>query len=304
MAPMTRGERIRVGTSGYTFDDWKGIVYPKGVKGSVLPHYARLFDCVEINTTFYRVPPPSLFAGMLRHVNDDFVFLVKAPKEMTHERALAEGVVTPFLKCIEPLLDAEQLGCLLVQFPFSFKTGAESLVHVERIAWALAPSGTPISIEFRHSSWLNDSVYRSLEERGLGFVNVDLPELKNLPGRTNVVTSDVAYYRLHGRNTRAWWAMSDNPHDRYDYLYQSDQLEEWVTKAKLVTGGARTAYLMTNNCRLGQSVVSALQLAQRLDLPMPSSPPGAEPEMFEVTREELIEETLAKIATARGRELA
>ncbi|MBU0595763.1 DUF72 domain-containing protein, partial [Candidatus Bipolaricaulota bacterium] len=94
--------RIRVGTSGYTFDDWKGIVYPKSVAGSVLPHYARLFDAVEINTTFYRVPPPSLFAGMLNHVPDDFLFLVKAPKEMTHERALANRIVDPFMRCIDP----------------------------------------------------------------------------------------------------------------------------------------------------------------------------------------------------------
>lgn len=291
--------RIRVGTSGYTFDDWKGIVYPKSVKGSVLPYYAELFDCVEVNTTFYRVPPPSLFAGMLRHVGGDFVFLVKVPKEMTHERALADRALDPFMRCIEPLLRENRLGCLLLQFPFSFKASDESLAYVERVGRALAPSGTPINVEFRHASWLDEPVYQFLEERDLGFVNVDLPELDGLPERTNVVTSDVAYYRLHGRNKAAWWAKSDNPHDRYDYLYRSDQLDEWVGKARAVAGGARNVYMMTNNCRLGQSVVSALQLAQRLDLPMPSPPPGVEPGMFAPTRQELIGETLARIQAAR-----
>jgi len=291
---------IRVGTSGYTFDDWRGIVYPTSVKGSMLPHYARLFDCVEINTTFYRVPPASLFEGMLRHVSRGFAFLVKVPKEMTHERQLADSVREPFLHAIDPLLQAEQLAGLLVQFPFSFKRSDESLDHVEQIGRALAPTGVPISVEFRHAGWLAEPVYAFLRERSLGFVNVDLPELDNLPERTNIVTSDVAYYRLHGRNRTAWWATSDNPHDRYDYLYRVNQLDEWVEKAHDAVGGARVAYMMTNNCRLGQSVVSALQLAQRLDLPMPSRPPGTDPELFELTREQLIEETLAKIEAARG----
>jgi len=294
-------ENVRVGTSGYTFDDWRGIVYPRSVRGSVLPHYARLFDAVEINTTFYRVPPASLFHGMLRHVPDEFVFLVKVPKEMTHERALADRVRDPFLRSIEPLLRAEQLGCLLVQFPFSFKRTDESLEHLERVSAALAPADVPINVEFRHADWLDEDAYAFLQDHGLGFVNVDLPELENLPERTNVVTSDVAYYRLHGRNRAAWWAKSDNPHDRYDYLYRPAQLDEWVEKARGALKQARVAYMMTNNCRLGQSVVGALQLAQKLDLPMPARPPDAEPEMFEPTREVLIEETLAKIEAARGR---
>jgi len=294
------GGEIRVGTSGYTFDDWRGIVYPTSVKGSVLPHYARLFDCVEINTTFYRVPPASLFEGMLRHVSRDFVFLVKVPREMTHERELAERVREPFLRAIEPLLRTERLGGLLVQFPFSFKRKDASLDHIERLGRALAVTGAPISVEFRNAGWLVEPVYAFLREHGLGFVNVDLPELDNLPERTNILTSDVAYYRLHGRNRAAWWAKSENPHDRYDYLYRADQLDEWTQKARDAVGGARVAYVMTNNCRLGQSVVSALQLAQRLDLPMPSHPPGAERALFEPTREQLIEETLAKIEAARG----
>ncbi|MBU0595121.1 hypothetical protein KJ567_00350, partial [Candidatus Bipolaricaulota bacterium] len=79
-----------------------------------------------------------------------------------------------------------------------------------------------------------------------------------------------------------------------------DQLDERAAKARSVAGRARNVYMMTNNCRLGQSVVSALQLAQKLDLPMPPPPPGVEPGMFEPSREELIEETLARIQAARA----
>jgi len=291
---------VRVGTSGYTFDDWKGLVYPKTLQGSALSHYARMFDCVEINTTFYRVPPPSLFEGMLRHVPKDFVFLVKVPREMTHERSRFDRVVLPFAEAVAPLARAGQLGGLLVQFPFAFKPEEGSWAHLGRIADVLAGHGVPVSIEFRHESWLDESVYRFLEERGLGFVNVDLPELDGLPGRTNVVTSDVAYYRLHGRNGSNWWRDTGNPHDRYDYSYTGEQLDEWVDKARVATEEARLAYILTNNCRLGQSVISALMLAKKLDLPKPSPPPGWPEELFEPTRDELIDRLVERLAARRA----
>ena len=293
---------IRVGTSGYTFDDWRGLVYPRTLKGSALPYYAKLFDCVEINTTFYRVPPASLFDGMLRHVPGDFVFWVKLPKEMTHERDRFDRVVAPFTEAIAPLVRAGQLGGLLAQFPFSFKPSDTTRAHIERLADALGGRGIPIHVEFRHAAWLDDSVYRFLEQHDLGFVNVDLPELEGLPGRTDLVTSNVAYYRLHGRNRTNWWRDTGNPHDRYDYSYSEKQLGEWADKARRVTtaGKADVAYLLTNNCRLGQSVISALRLARALDLPSPTPPPGLPGELFEPTRDELIDRLTSGLLDARA----
>jgi len=292
--------RIRVGTSGYTFDDWKGLVYPKTLKGSALPYYAKLFDCVEINTTFYRVPPPSLFEGMLKQVPDDFVFLVKLPKEMTHERDAFERVAVPFAESVLPLLRSGQLGGLLAQFPFSFKLEAAALSHLEKLADALVGHGVPVNVEFRHGSWLDESAYRFLKGHGLGFINVDLPELEGLPGRTNVVTSNVAYYRLHGRNKANWWKETGNPHDRYDYSYTEGQLDEWAAKARDAAGRADVAYVLTNNCRLGQSVISALMLARKLDLPAPTRPPNLPEEMFEPSRNELIEQLERAVLSARA----
>jgi len=292
--------KIRVGTSGYTFDDWRGIVYPRSFGGSALPFYARLFDCVEINATFYAIPPPSRFEGMLKHVPDDFVFLVKVPREMTHVRSAFDRSVLPFAESVAPLVRAGQLGGLLVQFPFSFKLKDASLAHLEKIANALAGHGVPVNVEFRHDSWLDESVYRFLGEHDLGFVNVDLPELRGLPRRTDVLTSDVAYYRLHGRNKTNWWRDTGNPHDPYDYLYSEDQLDEWVDKARAASEKANVAYILTNNCRLGQSVISALMLAKKLDLPPPTPPPNQPEEMFEPTRDELIAQLADAVAAARA----
>jgi len=290
---------IRVGTSGYTFDDWRGLVYPKSLQASALPYYAKLFDCVEINTTFYRTPRPALFEGMLRRVPDDFVFLVKLPKETTHDRDRFDRAAVPFAECVVPLIRADQLGGLLAQFPFSFRLEDASLAHLERLADAFCGRGIPVNVEFRHASWLDEAVYRFLEEHDLGFVNVDLPEFDGLPGRTDVVTSNVAYYRLHGRNKANWWRDTGNPHDRYDYTYSDEQLDEWAAKARAATNRADVAYILTNNCRLGQSVISALMLAKKLDLPTPSTPPGFPEEMFEPTRDERIEELTRGVAAAR-----
>ncbi|HDL85176.1 MAG TPA: DUF72 domain-containing protein, partial [Candidatus Acetothermia bacterium] len=122
--PMTAS--IHVGTSGYSFKDWLGAVYPAKMKaGEFLSYYAKMFDCVEINSTYYRVPSPSMFEGMLNKVPLDFTFIVKVPKEMTHDREKFASVLSPFITGIASLIDAGQLGGLLAQFPYSFKATSE-----------------------------------------------------------------------------------------------------------------------------------------------------------------------------------
>ena len=293
---------IRVGTSGYSFKDWLGTVYPAKMKaGQFLSHYARMFDCVEINSTYYRVPSPSMFAGMLRKVPSDFTFVVKLPREMTHDREKLASVVSPFINAIAPLVEAGQLGGLLAQFPYSFKAAQEGKDHLKRLADAFISRDIPLSIEFRHESWYTQETYAMLKKLGMGFVNVDLPSLPGLPGASNVVTSDVAYYRLHGRNAKMWWE-HPTPSHRYDYLYGNDQLEKWAQRVERAATKAKTSYIFNNNCHLGQSVVNALHLHQRLGLPKPTLPPGLAPEMFEPSTDELIAQIKARIVQKQAEE--
>jgi len=293
---------IRVGTSGYSFKDWVGTVYPPRLKpGDYLSHYAKMFDTVEINSTYYRVPSPFMFVNMLKKVPKDFTFVVKVPKEMTHEREKFDSVLQPFVQGILPLVEADQLGGLLAQFPYSFKAYQESLDHLKQLADAFVHRGVPINIEFRHSSWYGDEVYSNLRDLGLGFVNVDLPRLTNLPGPSNVVTSDVAYYRLHGRNARMWWN-HPTPSHRYDYLYNEEELEEWARRVEEAANKARVCYVFANNCHLGQSVINALQLHQRFGLRQPTTPPGVSPEMFEPRVEERIAHIRAAIQAVKDAE--
>ncbi len=287
---------IHVGTSGYSFKDWIGTIYEPTIKATdFLSHYAKMFDAVEINTTYYHVPSPTLFVNMLKKVPSNFVFVIKLPKECTHERDKFGFVILPFKRALEPLLEADQLGSLLAQFPYSFRPNKESIDHLRRLRAAFESYPKPINIEFRHSDWYNKETYTLLKDLNLGFVNVDLPALTNLPRPSNFVTSGIAYYRFHGRNANMWWN-HPTPSHRYDYLYSEEQLDGWTERIKDASSKASATYVFTNNCHLGQSVVNALHLHKQLGLSKPTLPPGLAPEMFELSTDDLISQIKSRIA--------
>jgi len=257
---------IRIGTSGYHFKDWVGTVYPKGLQPkNFLPYYAQMFDCVEVNASFYQVPTAALFEGMLAKVPHGFQFAVKTPKEMTHDRHAFSAVEKPFLASLEPLRDNDRLGTVLAQFPYSYRPTDPSYHHLETLSRALVGRGVPTSVEFRHRDWYREETFRRLRELGLGFVNVDLPRLAQLPEPSNRVTSNIAYYRLHGRNAEMWWK-HPTPSHRYDYSYSPGELSTWTSRIEEVRPQVEVVFAFTNNCRMGASIVDALRMKQLLSL--------------------------------------
>ena len=276
---------IRVGTSGYYFKDWVGTVYPKGLSSrDYLSHYAASFDTVEINTTYYRIPEPGMFEGMLSKTPEDFVFVVKAPREMTHERHKLSSAEAPFLAAIAPLIREGKLGGILAQFPYPFKANAQSIEHLKRVADTFVGRDIPTNVEFRHDSWYRDEMFGELRSLGLGFVNVDLPKLAHLPRPSSIATSDIAYFRLHGRN-QAMWFTHPTPSHRYDYVYADDELEAWAKHIKEIAAQVRRVFVFNNNCHLGSSFIDALKMKPLLGLSLPQpqtqdgglfAPPSAE----------------------------
>lgn len=253
---------VRIGTSGYSFPHWVGTVYPeKTVPSDMLATYAKDFDAVEINFTYYRDPTPAIFEGMLRKVDPNFTFVIKAPRGMTHERDAMASVAKPFVQSLAPLRDAGQLGGVLLQFPQSFHLNDLALDHLKHVADIFVSRGIPTSIEFRHKEWYEDRVYQYLQKLQLGLVNVDLPRIGSLPTPTNILTNDVAYFRLHGRNEKAWYNPPTGSH-RYDYLYTDEELQQWVGRVKGVLDTATKVYIFTNNCHKGSSFVNGLRLKQ------------------------------------------
>ncbi len=261
---------ILVGTSGYSFPDWVGPVYPQGLPRSRwLPFYAEAFSTVEINATYYRVPTEAMLRGLLAKVDPmDFVFTVKTPSELTHSRAAFDQAAEPFVEALTPLRQSGALGTVLAQFPYSFRRPEVDRGHLKRLRDAI-PADIPVHVEFRHEIWYTPEILAFVKQQGLGVVNVDLPPLRGLPREvTDFVTNGIGYFRFHGRNTANWWR-SGAGGARYDYLYTEDELETWVPAILRAAGRSERTFLFLNNCHRGKSAVNAVQLERRLGLRAP-----------------------------------
>jgi uncharacterized protein YecE (DUF72 family) len=195
---------ILIGTSGYSFPDWVGPFYPPGTaRGKMLDHYVRHFPAVEVNSTYYRIPPPSTLHAMERKTPPEFEFVVKAHHDMTHKQSLEPDLYEAFARSVDPLQEAGKLSGVLAQFPYAFRRTRENEEFLGELKGRLPEA--PLFVEFRHSSWVRDELFPWLEEEGLGYVSVDEPELPGLVPPIARATGPVGYVRLHGRNKENWW---------------------------------------------------------------------------------------------------
>ena len=267
---------IRVGTAGWSYDDWNGIVYPEkpGRGFDQLGLMASLFDTNEINSTFYRIPDPRMTAGWARRVahNPRFAFTAKLFRGFTHERKAGSAEEKEYARAIEPLASAGRLGCVLAQFPFSFRNSQESRDFLDGLLAKFHEF--PMAVEFRHESWDDAEVLDLLSSRGAAFVNIDQPRLEgNLP-ETSHVTGPVAYFRFHGRNAPKWFGPDTSNIERYNYLYSDEELEPWIERLRDARerlskrgdgdGVAKGVYAILNNHFRGQAVANALEIENRL----------------------------------------
>ena len=253
---------IKVGTSGYSFDDWVGPFYPPDIKkGKMFDHYVKHFNTVEINSTYYRIPHPAVMANIEEKSPAGFEFIVKTPDILTHKRKEIEKGVAEFCECLKPMSESGKLKGLLAQFPYSFKFSKENLDYISRCRDLLQPHR--LFTEFRHNSWVTREMYDSLRKENIGYVAVDEPQLSGLLKPDLFATTDTAYVRLHGRNSRHWW---EGGALRYDYDYSPGELQEWKGRVEKLEGKAGKLYIFFNNCHLGQAVKNARQMKEMLNL--------------------------------------
>lgn len=253
---------ITIGTSGYSYDDWKGVVYPKGLKKrNFLRYYEKYFDITEINSTYYHLPTPGLFESILKKVPDDFQFVVKFSRELTHEREKASESIGKFREGIEPLIESNQLTTTLAQFPYSFKPREESFRHLETLRKELPE--IPINVEFRNEYWIKEKTFDFLQAHDLGYVCVDMPRLPRLVPPIVKATTDLGYIRFHGRVKEHWWN-PPNPHMRYDYYYDEEELEEWIEKTEELERQTENVVVLFNNHFQGKSAKNAKTFASLL----------------------------------------
>jgi uncharacterized protein YecE (DUF72 family) len=255
---------IRIGPAGWSYKDWEGIVYPphRG-RFDELSYLASFFDTIEINSPFYRIPPPTHSKSWVRRVasNPDFKFTTKIFKGFTHEKAdLQPADVDAFRAYLDPLADADRLGALLLQFPWSFKDSPESREKLSVLFRQFVDY--PRALEVRHASFQNDEFIAFLNEHGVSWVNVDQPLFHESVKPAATVTGPVGYARLHGRNYEKWFAHAES-WERYNYLYPKEELEPWVGRIEEMARQKET-YVITNNHFRGQAIVNAVDLKEAL----------------------------------------
>jgi uncharacterized protein YecE (DUF72 family) len=257
---------IRFGVAGWSYDDWYGPVYPADRKGKrafdPLAYLARYVDTIEINSTFYRPPAERSAASWARRVGDNpaFRFTAKLYRRFTHERdeAWTPDEVDEVRRGLSPLMEAGRLGCVLVQFPWSFKRDAASREWLGDLVGAFREF--PLAVEVRHSSWNVPEFYAALREHGVAAVNIDQPVFGHSIKPGTEVTSPIGYVRLHGRNYENWFRENAESHERYDYLYTKEELDAWLGRIHEVARQAHDTYVITNNHYRGQAPANALML--------------------------------------------
>jgi len=254
---------IKIGTSGFSYDDWVGPVYPEELsRREWLSYYAREFDTCELNTTFYRMPAPAMLERMAEKVPPGFLFSVKAFQGITHEREEGLKLAPEFTEALEPLREAGKLGAVLAQFPYSFHPTEENQQYLMRLRQAFGPA--PVVVEFRDAKWATEDTFDILEEMGLGYCCVDEPPLKGLMPPIAAATGPVAYVRFHGRNSAKWWQHAE-AWERYDYTYKPEELQEWIPKLQALDSRAPLTLVYANNHWSGQAVDTARQLRLLLE---------------------------------------
>jgi uncharacterized protein YecE (DUF72 family) len=234
---------VHVGTSGYSYPEWRGSFYPERFAGAqMLPYYAERFRTVELNNTFYRMPTGKTISGWDQDTPAGFVFALKVPRRITHISRLRD-VADPFRFLLDTVgALGMKLGPLLLQLPPNFRKDTGRLDD----CLALVPAGVRLAVEFRHASWLDDEVYGLLRARNAALCVADTEE-----GTTPiVVTADFGYLRLRDR------------------VYEPDELAAWARTARRAEW--RDAFVYFKHEEAGTGPVLARELLRLLEHEAPA----------------------------------
>ncbi|MBN2463435.1 MAG: DUF72 domain-containing protein [Dehalococcoidia bacterium] len=254
---------LHFGTSGFSYSDWVDSFYPRGMpRREWLIYYAREFNALELNSTYYALPKPSVVEAMVGKTGEGFLFSVKANQEMTHQRQQDSSVFVAFVNMLQPFIDAGKLGCVLAQFPHSFGCSRQNCDYLALFRERLRD--LPLVVEFRHAQWLKPEVFDWLRNHNIGFCCVDEPQLPNLLPPLAEVTGNTGYVRFHGRNAAKWW-QHEHAYERYDYAYSVGELKEWLPRIRKLDSLTEKVFVFANNHWRGQAIGTIRQLRLMLD---------------------------------------
>lgn len=236
---------IRIGTSGWSYDHWTGVLYPRGTPAkSRLAHYAGEFDTVELNGSFYRWPTDTTFTGWREQLPSGFTMSVKAPRGLTHYRRLRSPESwTPRFERYWQLLGAHDEALLVQLHPALERDDALLTGFLSQL-----PRQIRVAMELRHPSWHEPQVDALLRRFGAAYVVMSGPGLTCRP----VVTGELVYVRMHG----------PDDHGMYAGSYSDDELSRWAQQIRQWDRDDHRVVVYFNNDLGGHAVRNARKLKQ------------------------------------------
>jgi uncharacterized protein YecE (DUF72 family) len=252
-----QGVPLYLGTSSWSFDDWRGTVYPVDARSSdYLTHYAKKFRAVEIDMTFYRIPTPAMVEGWNHRTPDGFRFAAKIPQVITHEKILrdCQAELQQFTDVMSLL--GQKLGPLLFQFPyFSKRHFSNAQAFLDRLESVLdqLPEGFRFAVELRNRWWITRRLLDLLRAHQVALALTDhpwMPPIQELLRQHNVVTSDFTYIRWLG-DRQAMETVTQ----KWDHLVvdRTQDTTTWVAVLRQLLTRTRTVYGFYNNHYAGHS---------------------------------------------------
>jgi uncharacterized protein YecE (DUF72 family) len=269
---MASTDCIKCGIAGWSYKDWDGYVYPRGVKDK-LRYVAEYVDVVEVNSTFYRPPDARMVASWAERTADldDFTFTAKLNQEVTHRFRIEAPMVRAFHDGLAPLVECGRLSHLLAQFRYDFADTPATRAHLERIYDAFGGI-TQLTLELRHNSWQAPGTLNFLRDMDLTVANLDYPTARDSFNLNLCDVGQEAYLRLHGRNAKAWFSKSGRD-DTYNYLYGKEEMESIAARAAKIATLSKSLTLIANNHYQGKEFVNALEARAKLSGKKVAVPP-------------------------------
>jgi len=250
---------IYIGVAGWSYPDWKGIVYPAG-RIDQLEYLSRFVDCIEINSTFYRPPDEKNAKSWLARTSAkaDFFFTAKLHRDFTHEGKFDLQMVTQFHEGFKPMLEAGKLKKLLIQFRFDYADSEDNREYLSKIV-ASFKDAFDIAVEVRHKSWQGLEALEFLKELGVTVCNLDYPTTYNSFNMQYCTIGTNGYFRLHGRNAEKWFSKSTRD-ETYDYYYNANELSQIKMRVDVLAKAYEYLTVIANNHYRGAELANALEL--------------------------------------------
>jgi uncharacterized protein YecE (DUF72 family) len=243
---MGRVGKIHVGTSGWSYNHWKGPFYPENLpSGKFFSFYSKVFHTVEINSSFYHLPLTKTFEKWRDSSPPDFIFALKGSRFITHIKKLSDPAepIKKFMERADGL--AEKIGPILFQLPPSMKMDLDKLGNFV----GELPRGFRFAFEFRNSSWFDSPVYSLLSDHGAAFCISELDKTIS----PMEVTADFVYVRLHG------------PSGPYKGRYSQEALKTWHEKFETWAHNSRDVYCYFDNDESGFAALNAREMLELVE---------------------------------------